>query len=193
MKIYKYIFCLYILLITCGCSNKNTSVENSSTGLSINLKLLKEYYVPDSIFSGYDYESLPKYINNKRYDIQVSLENQTDSIVNIVMMTCSWDESFIINTPYITYAVGDCNSNHPQIITINSHSKKLLTTTLEKSKYIHECESCPEYSKSVILKLGLIYITEVKDKPFYKEYFRIMEDKSLWNIIWSTPLKIDKQ
>lgn len=194
MKVYRIILLLYIILITLSCSNKSPSTEENSIGFSVKIMLLKEYYVPDSIHIGYDYESLPKHINNKRYDVQISLENNSDTTINIVMMTCSWDENIIINTPYIKYVFEDCNSNYPHVVVIKAHEQYTMTATLEKSKYIDECETCPEYSKSVTLRLGLIYIPySNNDKPLFREYFQIMEDKSLWKTIWSNPLDIDKQ
>lgn len=191
MKFYQAILVFCFLLLILSCSNKNSEIQKNSAQLSVNLKLLKEYYVPDSIYIGYDYESLPKHINNKRYDIQISLENNTDSIIGIVMMTCSWYESFIINTPLFDYVNEDCNSNYPHHISIKPHEATLLITTLEKSKHIIECETCPDYSKSQVLKLGFIYIPE-KEASWVTEYHRIMWDKSLWNVIWSSPLTLEK-
>ena len=177
----------------CGCSNRNSPlIRNVSTDFSVNIKLLKEYYVSDSINIGYEGESLPKHIVNKRYDIQISLENNTDTSINIVLMKCSWEENFIINTQYIEYVPKACDSNYPHMIEIKPHEQFVLTGTLEKSKYIVECETCSEYSKSVILRLGLIYIPHVKNGTYFSEYSRIMEDKSLWNIIWSNPLNVEK-
>ncbi len=193
MKMYNIILCFFFVSITCSCSANYSSTEKSSSALSVNIKLLKEYYVPDSIYIGFDYESLPRYINNKRYDILITIENSSDTIINILMMTCSWDKNIIINTPFINYVREDCNNNYTHSITIKPHEQFTLPATLEKSKHIDECTTCSGYSKTVILKLGLIYIPRINDKAFFPEYDLIMNDKSLWNIIWSNPLNIEKQ
>jgi len=184
--LYFFIF-LFVLLLLSSCSKQQKTTKEAKAELSVNIKLIKEYFVNDSIL----WLNPTKYFKNKRFDIQIFLENNSDTAIAFVKMKCSWEESFIINTPYIEYIGKECNGNYPHEVIVKAHDKFTLNTSLEKSKHIDECESCTGYSKTVMLKLGFIYIPSSQD--IYSSYDSIMEDKSLWNIIWSNPLLLNKQ
>jgi len=184
---YLFIF-LFILLLLSSCfkQQKRTLNEHQSE-LNVCIELLKEYFVDDSI----SFYNPPRYIKNKIFDIQITLENNSDTAIAFIKMKCSWEESFIINTPYIEYVAKECNGNFPHEVIVNAHDKFVLYTSLEKSKYIYECETCTGYSKTVMTKLGFIYIPSSQN--IVNDYLSIMEDKSSWHIIWSNPLLLNKQ
>ena len=191
-KCLAFFISLFILPLLSSCSKQRKETSNEQHGeLSVCVELVKEYSVNDSILFN---SNRPKYIKikNKRFDIQITLENNSDTAVAFVIMSCSWEENFIINTPYIEYVGQDCNKNVPREVIIKAHDKCILNTCLEKSKYaIGECETCAGYSKTIMTKLGFIYIPPSQDID--TDYQSIMEDKSRWHIIWSNPLLLNKQ
>lgn len=172
---------VFLFFIFSKCSNEKVITPP----LIVNIELLNQQIFTDSI---YRYcEDIPyEYFQNKKYEVQIDIKNNTDSVINIVLMTCSWDDNVIINTPYISYSRGDCNGNYPRMINIKPHDKQTLTTNIQKNKYIQECETCPMYSKLIDLRMGLIVITDIHS------YDSIMNDKSSWNIIWSNPIRLNK-
>ena len=186
---YLFIF-LFILLLLGSCSKqRHTTIKEPQEELSVNIELLKEYFVNESI--RFDCNP-PEHIKNKRYDIQITLVNNSDTAISFVKMKCSVEDNFIINTPYIEYIGTDCNANYPHEATIQAHDKLILNISLEKSKYaIGERETRANYSKTVMTKLGFIYIPPLHNIEL--DYQSIMEDKSRWHIIWSNPLLLNKQ
>jgi len=180
---YFFIF-LFILLLLSGClKQQNTTINEQQAELTVHIELVKEYFVNDSIL----WLDPPEYIKNKRFDIQITLENNSDTAIAFVKMTCSWKESFLINTPYIEYVDTECNSNYPQKVNVEAHEKYVLNTTLEQSKN-HVTSSS---SGTVMTKLGFIYVPSIGDSV--RDYLSIMEDKSRWHIIWSNPLLLSKR
>lgn len=177
------IILLFLNIVFIGC---NHSKGEAKEPLSVQIDLLKEYIVRDSIYN-YCEDTVLEYIDNKRYDIQIALENNSDTTVSVMMMTCSWNENIIINTPYIEHLRGDCNSNYPHLVDMKPHDRYVLTANLEKNKHIRECQSCPEYNQSIYLKMGLILIQS------FNGYDSIMNDKSSWQIIWSNPIELNKR
>lgn len=170
-----------LLLIKC-----NDGKVVSQQPLSVKIELINESTVKDSI-SDWCRKTI-KYIDNKNYEVLITLENNTDSVISPVLMTCSWDETFIINTLDVDYSREDCNSNYPRPVHIKAHDKVTLTAILRKNIYSSEgCQTCSEYNEPINLRMGLIFISELK------KYDSIMEDKSLWSIIWSNPIKLSKK
>lgn len=153
--------------------------------LTIELALLNEAVVKDSLCN-YSDNIVSEYIENKNYEVQLLFKNNTDSVISLVLMSCSWDENIIINTPFINYIPIECNKNFPRLIEIQPYGSHILIANLEKNKFCQECESCPSYNKIVDLKMGLILV------PKLEVYDSIMDDKSSWNIIWSEPIVLKK-
>lgn len=172
---------LFVLLFV-SCNNEKTV---SLQPLSVKIELLNEYTVKDSIFD-YCGETV-EYINNNNYEVLITLENNTDSIISPILMTCSWYENIITNTLDVDYLDKDCNSNYPRPVHISPNDKVTLTAILEKKVYFGECQTCPEYNQPFNLRMGLIFISE------FNSYDSIMGDKSLWHIVWSNPIKLSKK
>lgn len=182
IKTFLLVITIPFILLFIRC---NGSKEVSLQPLSVKIELIKEYTVKDSISDCC--RKTIKYIDNKNYEILITLENNTDSIISPVLMTCSWDQNIIINTLDVDYLREDCNSNYPRPIHIQPHNKVTLTAILAKNIYSGECQTCPEYDEPINFRMGLIFISE------FKKYESIMEDKSLWTIIWSNRIKLSKR
>ena len=85
----------FILLSLISCSKqRHTTIKEPQEELSVNIELLKEYFVKEYASIGCD---PPKHIKNKRFDVQISLKNNSDTTIAFVIMSCSWQENFIIN------------------------------------------------------------------------------------------------
>jgi len=89
---------------------------NDSTRLSVNIRLIKEYFVP------YDYSRPLDYVpesndslKEKKFDIEISLNNNSDSAISIWLMSCSWEENFLINNVYIYFKGWRCSKNIPTV------------------------------------------------------------------------------
>jgi hypothetical protein len=110
--------------------------------------------------------------------------------VYIYLMSCSWEENFLINNNYINFKGHDCDKNIPTIVEIKPSETKTYNTTLVKSiKFDYSPQYCV-YGKQVeTTKLGLIIINDLFLKNITSfDYDLLMEDMSKWTIIWSNPL-----
>jgi hypothetical protein len=108
----------------------------------------------------------------------------------IWLMSCSWEDNFLVNNNYIFIAGHDCTKNIPTIIEIKPRETKLYNTTLIKSiKFEYPCRNCIYGHQVESTKLGLIVISDITKRE-YIDYTLTMEDKSKWKIIWSNPLSL---
>ena len=177
----KYSLSVVILLLIAlvSCKDRDVTIPQP---LTVNIKLLNEFTVKDSLVDCC-YKTR-KYIDNKQYEIQIDLINNTDSIIEPILMSCSWfHHNMIINTPAIDHIGEDCNSNYPQPIKIGPQDKYTYTVTLNKDKYVQESDN----NGLIDLRIGLIFITD------YQAYDSIMYDKSAWDVIWSNSIKLSKK
>ena len=176
----KFSAIVLILFVFSSCNkSEKKSDQIVEEPLSITIELLNEKVSKNALKNFSDYDGDKPYIDNINYEVEITLNNNTDSILHFVSMTCSWDQNIIINTPYITYLRDDCNSNYPHVINIEPHDRRTLRAFLENKRFVQGSE------KEVDLRMGLIMITDVAD------YDSIMEDKSAWSVIWSNPITLN--
>jgi hypothetical protein len=152
------------------------------------LKLNKEHFALDA--NNYQYEIKGDSVNEKRFDIEIAIQNNSAKPIFIWLMSCSWENNFLVNNNYIFIEGNECNKNSPKIVEIKPGTTKFYYTTLKQSiKFNHPCKNCV-YGKQVeTTKLGLIIINDIFKRE-YTDYFMFMDDKSRWNIIWSNSLNL---
>lgn len=123
------------------------------------------------------------------FDISLTIKNTSDTIIAIPLMTCSWEDNFIVNNNYMHFTGQNCDHNFPQLVEFKPGESRTYTTTLAKSlRFDYKCDGCTGFDEVETTKLGLIIIDDIfRRKPFVN-YFIAMEDKSAWTIVWSNPL-----
>jgi hypothetical protein len=123
------------------------------------------------------------------YNISLTIKNTSDTIIAITLMTCSWEDDFIINNKYMHFYNLGCDSNFPTSIEFKPGEEKVFKTTLTKSKDLYyKCEGCTGFPQVETTKLGLILINDIFRRKPFENYFLAIEDKSKWKIVWSNPL-----
>ena len=146
---------------------------NNNLNLSINACVIRSY---DTIL--WDTGS------KKIYDVRLSIINKSLHPISFWMMTCSWEESFIINNDYTWFLGHDCNSNVPWPHHLNSGD-----SLVQNSSIIQENGS--RYRRVETTIFGLIYIDSSNCRS-YGQFDSINGDKSKWDrIIWSNPLYLN--
>ena len=170
---------------------KSYCSECDSIPLTINISLLKEYYVPYT--KPIHYVPVNDSLKQKIFDIKISLKNTSKDSIRFWMMTCSWDENFLINNNYIYFSPKECDSNFPHTLRIKSGDSVLLYATLKRDIQVdNPCQNCVEHLWVSTTKLGLIYIDKNQCDNML-EYDSIINDKSIWSqIIWSNSVYLDK-
>jgi hypothetical protein len=184
----QFIFILFaVLTISCN-HNKPLAlrvVENSITKWSsdtvsdviLSARLIRSY---DSI---YLYEDS---VTRKTHNISIAIVNTSKFRVSFWIMTCSWDEQFLINNDYIRFCPWGCDSNFPILRHLNPND----SLTLKASVYKRERTRHPFILST---KFGFNYIDSTKCKNL-DAYDEIMGDLSKWSrIIWSNPLYLRDQ
>jgi hypothetical protein len=186
----KYILSLLFLVLFI--TIKKCSAQ-SHTGLRIKLNVIKEYYSPSNQRLYYVPASNDS-IREKRFNIQATLINNSDSVMSFWIMTCSWDDNFLINNTYIFFRGEECASNFPHVLDIKPNDSVLLKTTLIRAIIKdNPCQNCiGSITRVPTTKIGLIYIDTNQCKGML-HYWDIIEDRSTWKeIIWSAPLYLNK-
>jgi hypothetical protein len=138
----------------------------------------RDYYVKgDSIKQAY-------------FDISLTIKNTSDTIISIALMSCSWQDNFIVNNNYMNIIGEGCDNNFPIRVKFKPGESKVYKTTLSKSlKLDYPCNGCAPFPPVETTRLGLIVLND----PFGRkaetvDYLWGMEDKSTWTMVWSNPL-----
>jgi len=186
MKYFPKLLFLFLIL-----SSNSYCSEKDSTGLSVKINLIKEYFIPFHPYHYFhDYVPDNDSIKLKKFDIEITLKNNSDSTICFYLMTCSWEWDFIINNTYIYFSGKDCEGNFPYMRNIKSGDSIILKTTLQRDlRWDNPQKNSIGKGYNVkTTKIGLIYI----DKKQGYDYHNIHDDKSRWKIIWSNPLYLNK-
>lgn len=185
----------FILVVTFACNDKQTTeTKKESEDLTLQLTSIKEYTVP--YWGGVFFEKITDTLVQKRFDIGLSIKNNSEHLISIWLMTCSWQENVIINNPYIYYGGISCDHNFPTPHTIKPHDSLYLDGTLTRDlMFENSCKNCIGTDRVSVAttKLGLVCI-DTTMATTHEEYESIIEDKSKWSkIIWSNPLYLNKK
>jgi hypothetical protein len=128
-------------------------------------------------------------IKQKYFDFSLEIKNTSNDTIQIWLMTCSWENNFIVNNNYMTILGNECDSNFPTVIEFKPGESKVYTNTLIKSlKFDYPCDGCawPQVEET---KLGLIIVDNIFKNTFGTlGYLLAMDDKSKWRVVWSNPL-----
>jgi hypothetical protein len=192
----KYLL-ISLLFINLTCCNKNiiTRENKSNSALSVKIYLIKDYKVRHK-GQGY-YETVNDSVYQKRFDIGISITNNSKSPITFWTMTCDWWWNFIINNKYIYFDNPGCDSNFPYPFTIKPNDSICYKKTLNRDlSFDNQCVNCigvlPEY-KVETTRLGFILIDSTQITSGHG-YNYVMGDKYLWHeIIWSNPLYLNKK
>ncbi len=181
-----------IIFLSSNCFSQN----DSTLLITVNIKVEKEYeltrgkeaYATTARDYGYDITS--DSVNQKYYDITVEIKNTSVKPIHIWLMTCSWEDNFIVNNNYMSIKMRPCDHNFPTPVEFKPGESKVYQTTLMKSiKFDYPCQNCIYGPQVETTKLGLIIIDDIfKNKLGMFGYDLCMEDKSKWRIVWSNPL-----
>ena len=184
-----------LLLLSIFFLNANYSLNKDTIpSMEIEIKTKKEYELKFEKehfkweVERFHYEITSDSVNEKRVDIDLKIKNNSAKPIFIWLMSCSWEDNFLVNNNYMYIKGHDCDKNIPKIVEIQPGESKFYNTTLIKSiKFDYPCKYCV-YGKQVeTTKLGLIVINDIFKREFI-DYLLFMEDQSKWTIIWSNPL-----
>lgn len=177
--------------------------QDTSLPIKLELSLQKEYTIrlhKDDYridVKRYGYEVSTDSVEQKHYDVQVTIQNTSTKPVYIWMMSCSWENNFWVNNEYIFMAGHDCYKNVPTLVEIIPGAKKAYTTTLIKSIKFDHPPKYTIYGQQVeTTRMGLIIVNDVGNRKdmSMSDYLLAMEDKSKWKMVWSNALYLlDRQ
>jgi len=172
--------------------------QYDSLPIAITIKVDKEYIVTYSKNGSYIKDVIRRHkyvvksdsIKEKYFDISLTIKNTSDKTINIWLMTCSWENNFIVNNDYIYIRGHECDSNFPTLVEFKSGESKTYTNTLTKSiKFDYPCVNCIYGPQVETTKLGLIIIDDIFNRTLdMLSYYKVMEDKSKWKMVWSNSL-----
>ena len=101
-----YLVVCSILFVKCGINSKNYGLLEVHVDNIQKFNLVKENYYKDD------------YKNSILYSIDINLENNTNSIVEFDIMSCSWANNFTFNCEALEFYSTGCDNNAPIIMQI---------------------------------------------------------------------------
>jgi len=191
VSLMRYIAIILLIFSVCSCQRIKQN-ENGSK-LRINFYVEKDYYVPYN--RKLNYEPANDSIWEKRFDVRLSIVNNSDSVITYWTMTCDWQRSFIVNNLYIGFQYSPCDNNSPHQVKIKAHDSIQIKSTLVRNiEFDNPCKGCvgcwADQGHVQTTKIGLIFIDS--SCKSIADYDNWISDKSRWNIIWSNPLNLRK-
>ena len=163
---------LFIMILSSIISCINVRKDDKPV-IIVKANVIRSY---DSVFSDNK--------KHKIFDINLSLTNKANKPASFWMMTCSWQENFLISNDYIYFISRGCDSNSPWPKHLNPNDSFTYKASVAKF------DSTP-YQTIKTTRFGLIFIDTIKCK-YPGDYDDIIGDKSNWtNIIWSNPLYLN--
>jgi len=145
---------------------------------NINIKLSKVRTF-DTIFYEYYYHML---LMHKAYKINLSITNQSDEPIVFYIMTCSWEENFIINNDYIHFLIGQCDGNYPKRRRLNPKERFDIKASVYKIENTL-------YSEVKETRFGFIYV-DSSDCKNPGDFRKIVGDKYRQKVFWSNALDL---
>ena len=165
------VFLILNIFISCG-HEKSISGD----GINIETKIVRSF---DTLIT---YPDSNLY---KAFNLDISIINNSSLPASFWMMTCSWNDNFIVNNEYIKLAGQSCDSNFPTIEHLKPNEKLNLKSSVIKLNFTR-------YQTIEATKLGFVYIDFIYCKNL-DDYFNIIGDKSKQNkIIWSNPVNLNE-
>jgi len=130
-------------------------------------------------------------VKRKSFDIEITISNTSQDSIFIWLMTCSWDDNFLVNNDYMFMRGWGCDHNFSSPVGFKAGESKVYKMTLDKSiKFDYPGDDIYGY-QVLTTKLGLIVtkVTTYKSKLniFTQDVFTPV-DRSAWRIVWSNPL-----
>jgi len=168
-------FLLYISILTClfSCGIDKPKIVSE---VDLNVNILRSF---DTLIVYRD-TSL-----HKAFEIEFSILNKTSSSLSFWLMTCSWDENFIINNDYIRFIGWNCDANYPEIKRLKPYEQLTLRARVLKNDFTR-------YQYIETTRFGIIFIDASLHK-YLDDYENIIGDKSKHEkIIWSNSLDLNQ-
>lgn len=166
--------------------------------ISVDIKVDKEYeliksrdfFESTSQEDGYEINS--DSVKQKYFDLTLEIHNNSDRSIGIWLMTCSYEENFIVNNNYIFIKGHPCDNNYPELLKFEPGEHKVYEMTVMKSiRFDYPCRNCVYGPQVETTKLGLILIDDLYESKLQGlGYEHGMEDKSAWTIVWSNSLNL---
>jgi hypothetical protein len=171
--------------------------QHDSLPISVTIKVDSEYvkayskkgkYIKELIREN-DWEVKSDSLKQQFFDISLSIKNTSDTIISIILMTCSWQDHFIANNNYMSILGTGCDHDDPADLKLNPGESKRFKITLAKSmKLSYRCKGCTGGFEVASTKLGLKIVNDIFTGKLSVNYYLAIEDKSIWKIVWSNPL-----
>ncbi|WP_153800811.1 hypothetical protein [Foetidibacter luteolus] len=173
-----------------------SSFQKITDSLQIEIRVKKEYLAThdkkyyEVIYRYENFDITKDTVAEKRFDIDLTIKNTATNSIFIWLMSCSWEDNFLVNNNYIFIAGHDCDKNIPTIVEIKPGESRRYNITLIKSiKFDYPCRNCIYGRQVEETKLGLILISDITKRD-YIDYLLNMEDRSKWIIVWSNSISL---
>ena len=173
--------------------------QDPALPLQVEIKVTKEYEMThhrkyyEVIYRNDHLHITKDSVKEKRFDIDLVIKNTSSKSVFFWLMSCSWEDNFMVNNNYIFIEGHECGKNIPTYVELKAGETKLCKTTLFRSiKFEYPCKNCIYGPQVETTQLGLVVINDVtkQENGDIDEYARGMEDKSKWKFFWSNPLSL---
>ena len=127
------------------------------------------------------YENKKQVIENK-YPVKITIQNNSDSLFDFWLMSCSFEDSFIFSSDVIRFFNQDCDKNIPKLINLEVGEKYELYGNVEILD-INKLKGKNNLRMGFILIKGSDY--NMHSKPFHSLNDYIFNRRRNNNYLWS--------
>jgi hypothetical protein len=185
--LYFQFFIILFLFIFLSCNSNNNSqyLTKSTDALSVNVTQVShvnfEWFKCERGTYGLGREDF----KGNLFPIEITIRNNSDSVLHFWEMTCSWQMNYIFSDTTISFLWPGCDGNYPTTITIEP-----------RKVYSHKCFINSEHPINEIInreiKVGFILVRK-EDYVFTSDYHELLIKKrsSQQNLIWSNSFKLN--
>ena len=168
----------FIILILLIFNVLNNSCKRSADSEPIRIKAEIKSRID---FDNYQTDKKPIYLYT-----QITLINNTDSVLNYWLMSCSWEDNFVFNCNYLNFYFPDCIHNSPQLSKLLPYESKIFNCIVKLNE-----NSNNDFKDTC--RIGFIFIKDfeyslTKDSDFRQLLINKVKRKF---VLWSNTFSIN--
>ena len=122
-----------------------------------------------------------KTVPPKRYvSVITTLTNNTSDTLRFIIMSCSWQDAYAVDTKELSIYPVNCDKNIPELLAIPPHGQEQRALVLETEKSVEELQK-------VKFRVGFNGLTAKGPAEVFEKVDQL---RDMRNVVWSAPISL---